>query len=111
VSTLSSVLVLSQRRAKLNLLSDSRGPALFFTKRNADVSGLAIDDLKRTVASVGEPFLSGFDPDELPHLLSPIGMMVREDLSDKEVVARYDPSGLNGFKTGGHSRVVHVVKS
>jgi len=70
---------------------------------SADVS-----ELRRSVASIGEPFLSGFDPDTLAKDLSCLGLELEEDLDDFQVVQRYDPLGRNGLRP---VRVSHVARA
>ncbi len=62
----------------------------------------------RTVASIGEPFLSGFHPDTLARDLHDVGFDLLEDLDDSQVVQRYDPRGLNGLKPLQHSHIAHA---
>jgi methyltransferase (TIGR00027 family) len=64
-------------------------------------------DLGKAVASMGEPFLSGFRPEELEHELHPFGFTLVEDLDDYQLVRRYDPSGMNQLRTSAHSRIAH----
>jgi methyltransferase (TIGR00027 family) len=64
--------------------------------------------LRQTVASVGEPFLSGFDPNTLARDLQSVGFELLEDLNDAQLVERYDPCGLNNLKPGQHSRIAHA---
>jgi methyltransferase (TIGR00027 family) len=64
--------------------------------------------LGKTVASIGEPFLSGFNPSTLARDLHDVGFDLLEDLDDFQVVQRYDPRGLNGLKPLQHSRIAHA---
>jgi methyltransferase (TIGR00027 family) len=61
--------------------------------------------LRREVAAIGEPFLCGFDPATLPQELAALGFELLDDLSDAELVSRYDPQGRNDLRTSGHSRI------
>ncbi|TWD72053.1 methyltransferase (TIGR00027 family) [Variovorax beijingensis] len=61
--------------------------------------------LRREVAAIGEPFLCGFDPATLPHELAALGFDLVNDLSDADLVSRYDPQGRNALRTVGHSRI------
>jgi methyltransferase (TIGR00027 family) len=67
-----------------------------------------VSELRRSVASIGEPFLSGFDPGTLAKDLLPLGLELEEDLDDFQLVRRYDPLGLNGLRPARQSRVVRV---
>jgi methyltransferase (TIGR00027 family) len=46
-------------------------------------------EVQRRVTSLGEPFLSGFDPDSIAAEISQCGLDLIEDLSGREAVARY----------------------
>ncbi len=61
-----------------------------------------------SAASVGEPFLSGFDPRSLAQDLRDAGFMLLEDLDDAQVVRRYDPEGLNRLNPVALSRIAHA---
>jgi methyltransferase (TIGR00027 family) len=69
---------------------------------------LANTALGKSVASIGEPFLSGFNPATLARDLHEVGLELLEDLDDAQVVERYDPCGLNGLKPAQHSRIAHA---
>jgi methyltransferase (TIGR00027 family) len=60
------------------------------------------------VASQGEPFISGFDPESLGRNLESAGLRLDEDLSDIELIARYDPQGLNGLDCAHQSRIARA---
>lgn len=64
--------------------------------------------LQRDVASVGEAFLSGFDPQQMPALLQQAGLQWLEDLSGEQALARYDPQGLNGLRAATGAHMVHA---
>jgi O-methyltransferase involved in polyketide biosynthesis len=64
--------------------------------------------LGKSVASIGEPFLSGFNPNTLARDLHDVGFDLLEDLNDSQVVERYDPRGLNGLRPSPHSRIAHA---
>jgi len=65
-------------------------------------------DLQRSVTSIGEPFLSGFDPATLAAELDPLGLEVLEDLDDVDLVARLDPQGINALRPNRRSRIARV---
>lgn len=64
--------------------------------------------LRREVAALGEPFLCGFDPATLGQDLAALGFDRVDDLSDAEVVARYDPQHRNALRCTGHSRIARA---
>lgn len=64
--------------------------------------------LRREVAAIGEPFLCGFDPATLPQELAALGFELLEDLSDTDLVSRYDPQGRNALRTSRHSRIARA---
>jgi methyltransferase (TIGR00027 family) len=68
----------------------------------------AYSELGRRVRSLGEPFLCGFDPHELAADLQGVGLSLEEDLSDVDLVDRYDPSGLNGLRPSSRSRMARA---
>lgn len=64
--------------------------------------------LARSVAALGEPLLSGFDPATLAPTLQALGFEAIEDLHDAQLVERYDPQQLNGMRPSPYSRIVHA---
>ena len=70
---------------------------------NADIAQIA-----RKVRAQGEPFLSGFYPNELAQDLKAVGMQLVEDLSDAQTVARYDPKGSNKWNPPPIVRIAHA---
>lgn len=64
--------------------------------------------LRRQVASVGEPFVSGFDPVALAGDLEALGLRLLEDCPDAELMRRYDPEGINGIAPSTMGRIAHV---
>jgi methyltransferase (TIGR00027 family) len=50
--------------------------------------------VRQAVAAAGEPWVSGFDPDELGTLLAGLGVELVENLAPTELAARYRASGL-----------------
>lgn len=66
------------------------------------------EPLRREVAAIGEPFLCGFDPATLPQELAALGFEILDDLSDMDLVSRYDPQGRNALRTSGHSRIARA---
>ena len=87
------------------------GSELVFTYADQeafDGHELTNSEIAKRVASIGEPFLSGFDPGTLARDLKDVGFDLLEDLNDSQVVQRYDPRGLNGLKPLQHSRIAHA---
>lgn len=68
----------------------------------------AFRQLQAQVAAVGEAFLSGFDPKTLPALLRDLGLSLLEDVNGEDLVARYDPAGLNALQGAAEAHVVHA---
>jgi CxxC motif-containing protein (DUF1111 family) len=60
------------------------------------------------VAALGEPFLCGFDPATLPQELAALGFELVDDLSDADLLSRYDPQDRNGLRSSGHSRIARA---
>jgi methyltransferase (TIGR00027 family) len=65
-------------------------------------------DLQRSVKSVGEPFISGFDPSTLAQDLQSVGFELQEDLTDFQVLDRYDPLGVNSLRPASYSRIARA---
>jgi hypothetical protein len=61
----------------------------------------SFQELQQRVSSMGEPFLSGFDPDNLAAELRRCGLELIEDVPGEEAVRRYHRTGTKGF--GNHS--------
>jgi methyltransferase (TIGR00027 family) len=64
--------------------------------------------LQASVASIGEPFLSGFHPATLSGELGALGLELLEDLDDAHLVTRLDPQGRNGLRPSGRSRIARA---
>jgi methyltransferase (TIGR00027 family) len=64
--------------------------------------------LQESVASIGEPFLSGFHPATLSDELGALGFDLLDDLDDVHLVARLDPEGRNGLRPSGRSRIARA---
>jgi len=72
-------------------------------------SGGVFTQMQRRVASVGEPFLSGFDPSALADELLCLGLQVQEDLGNRQLLRRFDPQGISGLSgDGGYGRIAKV---
>ena len=91
--------------------SAARGSELVFSyvdQKAFDTDEIRNSELGKRVAAVGEPFLSGFDPNTLARDLQEVGFELLEDLDDFQVVQRYDPQGLNGLNPERYSRIAHA---
>ena len=64
--------------------------------------------LGREVENYGEPFVSGFDPFTLANDLRDVGLNLEEDLDDRQVLQRFDPSDANGLRSASISRIARV---
>jgi methyltransferase (TIGR00027 family) len=64
--------------------------------------------MQKSVSSIGEPFLSGFDPATLADELGTLGLDLLEDLDDVQLVARLDPQGRNAFRPSSRSRIARA---
>ena len=67
-----------------------------------------VDEMKKVVRSAGEPFISGFDPPELPRLLSGVGLELIEDLDDAQALHKCDPTGINNLRAQPLVRIAHA---
>ena len=65
-------------------------------------------ELQRAVSSLGEPFLSGFDPSALSGDLRNVGFELEEDLEDMALVERYDGAGANNLRPAARSRIARA---
>jgi methyltransferase (TIGR00027 family) len=62
--------------------------------------------LQERLASLGEPFLSGFDPKTFGRTLRDCGLELREDLTGEEIARRY--ARINSMNSG-HSSFSHIA--
>jgi methyltransferase (TIGR00027 family) len=62
--------------------------------------------LQERLASLGEPFLSGFDPQTFGKTLKDCGLELREDLTGEEIARRY--ARINSMNSG-HSSFSHIA--
>jgi methyltransferase (TIGR00027 family) len=77
----------------------------------ADASRTGAEDfhrLRSEVASIGEAFLSGFDPADLGVLLLDAGLLLLEDLGGDRLLARYDAAGITGLRPAHAAHVAHA---
>jgi methyltransferase (TIGR00027 family) len=78
----------------------------YFDERVFQAQSESFRELQQRVAAIGEPFLSGFNPDELAANLAACGLDLVEDLNGAEAAARYDRDGEHGL---GQSRFSHIA--
>jgi methyltransferase (TIGR00027 family) len=78
----------------------------YFDERLLEVQSAAFHEMQRRVATLGEPFLSGFNPETLAHDLEDCGLELIEDLDGSEVAAKYPREGENALKC---SRFSHIA--
>jgi methyltransferase (TIGR00027 family) len=64
--------------------------------------------LQQRLASIGEPFLSGFDPNSLAAALRECGLLLREDLTGDDMAARF---GSIGPADSGHPSLSHLARA
>lgn len=69
---------------------------------------IADTGMGKSVASIGEPFLSGFNPKTLAEDLCALGFALVEDLHIRQVLERYDSHGLNQVQPAQFSRIAHA---
>jgi O-methyltransferase involved in polyketide biosynthesis len=65
--------------------------------------------MREMVQSVGEPFVSGFDPAVLPGELIECGLRLVEDVGTDELLRRYDPEAVNGLRADSLGRIALAV--
>jgi methyltransferase (TIGR00027 family) len=78
----------------------------YFDARVFQLASAAFQEMKDRVASIGEPFLSGFDPGALGADLARCGLSLIEDLDGSGVAARYQRVGERSL---GPSNFSHIA--
>jgi methyltransferase (TIGR00027 family) len=78
----------------------------YFDERLFHLPSDSFREMERRVASVGEPFLSGFNPATLGEDLAACGLALIEDLDGGAVAARYDRTGARSL---GQSNFSHIA--
>jgi len=102
--------------ASLNAIARRGAPGseLVFTYLDHKVFGAAgsrsetFAQLRSAVARAGEPFLSGFDPKAIEGDLRSAGLVLLENLDDRQLVERFDKTNANGLLPAATSRVAHA---
>lgn len=64
--------------------------------------------MRARVAEMGEAFVSGFEPAALSQALADVGLKLEEDMTIPDLVARYDPQGVNDFQPGSRAHVARA---
>jgi O-methyltransferase involved in polyketide biosynthesis len=78
----------------------------YFDERLFRAQSESFRAMEKRVAALGEPFLSGFNPETLPRELEDCGLLLLEDLNGSEVATKYDRLGENGL---GQSAFSHIA--
>jgi O-methyltransferase involved in polyketide biosynthesis len=78
----------------------------YFDERLFHLPTESFREMEQRVASVGEPFLSGFSPASLAENLASCGLNLVEDLDGGGVAARYNRTG---DKSLGQSSFSHIA--
>ena len=84
------------------------GSLLAFTYMESGIlqsQSAAFQELQARVSSMGEPFLSGFDPGLLADDLRSCGLELVEDLTGQAIIDRYHRAGTRGFERHSSSHV------
>jgi O-methyltransferase involved in polyketide biosynthesis len=71
---------------------------------------LAHEFIGARAASLGEPWLSTFDPAHLQSQLLSLGFSSAETASADELNERYFPRRSDGLRTGGGTRIMCAIK-
>jgi methyltransferase (TIGR00027 family) len=85
---------------------DSELVFTYFDERLFHLPSESFREMERRVASLGEPFLSGFSPATLAENLADCGLTLMEDLDGSGVAARYDRTGARSL---GQSTFSHIA--
>jgi methyltransferase (TIGR00027 family) len=71
---------------------------------NSD-SGSGLRELRALVASMGEPFVSGFDPKQLADDLQHVGLELVDDLDAQKMSERYRRTGASTLQPFAHQHI------
>jgi len=78
----------------------------YFDERLFQAQSESFQELQARVASLGEPFLSGFNPGSLEASLADCGLMLVEDLDGNDTAQRFDRDGSHRL---GQSAFSHIA--
>lgn len=84
------------------------GSLLAFTYMESSIlqsQSAAFQELQARVSSMGEPFLSGFDPARIGADLRDCGLELVEDLTGQAIIDKYQRAGTQGFERHSSSHV------
>lgn len=81
---------------------------LFVTDESRPDTDSDYAETDKLVASVGESFVSGFDPAALAQNLESVGLKLEEDLDPIELVDRYENEGSSGLQGTSRSRIARA---
>jgi methyltransferase (TIGR00027 family) len=87
------------------------GSELVFTyldQRVLDARVPALEAMRAKRAEMGEPWVSGFDPTTLAAELRDVGLVLLEDLTGREMTARYCAGRTDGLAAGGTGHVARA---
>ncbi len=74
-----------------------------------DTPGFAA--MRARVAAIGEPFLSGFDPQELGAILQGVGLELVEDWNGLELAGLYDRAHSLRSSPASHTALARVMQT
>jgi methyltransferase (TIGR00027 family) len=77
----------------------------YLDERAFHAQSASFGEMERRVASLGEPFLSGFNPGTLALELKDCGLQLLEDLTGSSMAAKYGRLGENALGQAGFSRI------
>jgi methyltransferase (TIGR00027 family) len=84
------------------------GSLLAFTYIESSIlesQSAAFQELQARVSAMGEPFMSGFDPDLVAGDLRACGLALVEDLTGQAIIEKYQRAGTQGFDRHSSSHV------
>jgi methyltransferase (TIGR00027 family) len=80
----------------------------YFDQRVLDARVPALEAMRAKRAEMGEPWVSGFDPTTLAAELRDVGLVLLEDLTGRELTARYCAGRADGLAASGAGHVAHA---
>lgn len=90
-------------------LAPGSGIVFTYVGKDEAAASSAHGTLAEHAASLGEPWLTRFDPPELAHELAELGLRLVEDLDAGTATRRYFAGRTDGLRVGGASHVVHAA--
>lgn len=100
----------AENTAALRSVSQCSAPGSQIVFTYTDVAAFVNRDsgflrMQRNAAALGEPFLTGFDPAEMPNYLRTVGLTLIEDLNGHDLCLRYSDATVRSLTPSAHSRV------